>query len=179
MLLPSLQQQNREDVIQDALRVLAYSMEKQNWGLVSWLLAHHDSRELGPYFLPAIAQVRAEGLLMSCGGRVVSCNCCSQPTNVLANHPRRKPTNLLTQQQEAKLDDMKRMLALLGELGIDQSPYFKQQVHSALISAALSGHLDLVLALKQHSTPAAEALARAAAGALADEDYDGGSKSEL
>jgi hypothetical protein len=32
-------------------------MEEGNWELVAWMINHHASAELGPYFLPAIAQV--------------------------------------------------------------------------------------------------------------------------
>jgi hypothetical protein len=49
--------QNFEDLIQDALRIIAYSMEAQNWELVRWFLNEHQSPDLGAYFLPIIAQV--------------------------------------------------------------------------------------------------------------------------
>jgi hypothetical protein len=49
--------QQNEDFIQDALRVVAYSMEQQNWGLVDWFLGKHVTQDLGSYFLPVIAQV--------------------------------------------------------------------------------------------------------------------------
>jgi hypothetical protein len=51
--------QDDGDTIDPALRVVAYSMEEGNWELVAWMINHHASAELGPYFLPAIAQVRA------------------------------------------------------------------------------------------------------------------------
>jgi hypothetical protein len=49
--------QNYQDVIQDALRIIAYSMEAHNWELVTWFLTEHGSPDLGAYFLPIIAQV--------------------------------------------------------------------------------------------------------------------------
>lgn len=51
--------QNNEDLIQDALRITAYSMEAQNWPLVEWFLKEHASPDLGAYFMPVIAQVGA------------------------------------------------------------------------------------------------------------------------
>jgi hypothetical protein len=51
--------QDDGDTIDPALRVVAYSMEEGNWELVAWMINHHASAELGPYFLPAIAQVGA------------------------------------------------------------------------------------------------------------------------
>lgn len=50
--------QNYQDVIQDVLRIIAYSMEAHNWELVRWFLGEHGSPDLGAYFLPIIAQVR-------------------------------------------------------------------------------------------------------------------------
>lgn len=50
--------QDNGDVINHALRVVAYSMEQHNWELVAWILKEHGSRALGPYFFPVIAQVR-------------------------------------------------------------------------------------------------------------------------
>lgn len=49
--------QNNGDTIDPALRIVAYSMEEGNWDLVEWMIDNHESQELGPYFLPAIAQV--------------------------------------------------------------------------------------------------------------------------
>jgi hypothetical protein len=58
---------------------VAYSMEEGNWELVAWMINHHASAELGPYFLPAIAQVRALYRIAPCGsmalpaGNVLTC----------------------------------------------------------------------------------------------------------
>lgn len=49
--------QDSGETIDPALRVVAYSMEEGNWDLVEWMINNHQSQELGPYFLPAIAQV--------------------------------------------------------------------------------------------------------------------------
>lgn len=57
LLLSCYPLQNFEDLIQDALRIIAYSMEAQNWELVRWFLNEHQSPDLGAYFLPIIAQV--------------------------------------------------------------------------------------------------------------------------
>lgn len=70
---------------------------------------------------------------------------------------------------------MRAMLGALAELGYANGTYFTQQVHSALISAALAGQLDLVLELQQHSTAGQPAAADAGGG-----DNDGSTdKSEL
>jgi hypothetical protein len=58
--------QDDGDTIDPALRVVAYSMEEGNWELVAWMINHHASAELGPYFLPAIAQVGVCCGLQSC-----------------------------------------------------------------------------------------------------------------
>ncbi|KAF8067327.1 hypothetical protein HT031_002375 [Scenedesmus sp. PABB004] len=42
--------------IDHALRVVAHSMEGGHWDTVGWMVKHHGSQELGPYFLNAIAQ---------------------------------------------------------------------------------------------------------------------------
>jgi len=53
-----------EDTIHDALRIVAYSMESQNWELVGWLLKEHNSKDLGAYFFPVIAQVWTASLAL-------------------------------------------------------------------------------------------------------------------
>lgn len=47
-----------------------------------------------------------------------------------------------------------------------------QQVHSAMISAGLGGHLDVLLELKQYSDPALYAKPAGGAGDDDDDDYD-------
>ncbi|WIA13025.1 hypothetical protein OEZ85_006634 [Tetradesmus obliquus] len=102
--------QDDGDTIDPALRVVAYSMEEGNWELVAWMIAHHASAELGPYFLPAIAQ-------------------------------------------EGKVDDLAKMLDVLKKAGYDKTQYFKDQVHSAKITAALGGNVELLLKLEEHAAP--------------------------
>lgn len=67
--------------------------------------------------------------------------------------------------QEGKLDDMRAMLGLLEGLGLNTGTYFRQQVHSALISAALAGQLDLMLLLQRTSQPLMAAALQEKAGA--------------
>jgi hypothetical protein len=177
-------------VIQNALRVVAYSMEKGNWGLVRFMLAHHQSEALGPYFLPIIAQVRLSGarlrvpfgLVLCCRsdawhGLLVLCWLCGRPPADVAARATRA-----TRAQEGKMEDMRRMLGLLAELGYDKSTYFRQQVHSALISAALAGQLDLMLLLQRTAEPLMAAAAAAAAEQAEQAEAGGsssGDKSEL
>lgn len=68
--------QDDGSTIDNALRTVAYSMEEANWDLVEWMVQHHDSKELGPYFLTAIAQVGLAGQL----GSLVHLHCCQQLT---------------------------------------------------------------------------------------------------
>lgn len=57
---------------------------------------------------------------------------------------------------------------------------FGVQVHSALISAALGGQLDLVLELKQHSDPTLYVRPAADEAEAGEDDYEeAGDKSEL
>eukprot|EP00775_Hariotina_reticulata_P011296 gene11296-11446_t len=104
---------NSDQLVQYALRVVAHGMENHHWDLVEHMLKEHKSVELGPYFLPAIAQ-------------------------------------------EGKMDDLEKMLNMLAKLGYDKTPYFKDQVHSSKITAALHGHVDMMLQLDQHTAPLTE-----------------------
>lgn len=74
LLLPLLPPQNYEDVIHDALRIVAYSMEAHNWDLVRWFLQEHKSPDLGGYFLPIIAQVS-----FLCSAAVAACRTWGSP----------------------------------------------------------------------------------------------------
>ncbi|KAF6260709.1 hypothetical protein COO60DRAFT_1637360 [Scenedesmus sp. NREL 46B-D3] len=102
--------QDDGSTIDPALRVVAYSMEEGNWELVAWMINHHESAELGPYFLPAIAQ-------------------------------------------EGKVDDLEKMIGVLKEAGYHKTQYFKEQIHSAKITAALGGQVELLLKLEEHAEP--------------------------
>lgn len=44
------------------------------------------------------------------------------------------------------------MLKTLKKFGVDKTIYFQEQLHSATITAALAGHVDIMLALLDNST---------------------------
>lgn len=48
--------QDDNELVQDALRVVALAMEAGHWDIVQWMLQHHESEAVAAYFLPAIAQ---------------------------------------------------------------------------------------------------------------------------
>ena len=48
--------------------------------------------------------------------------------------------------------DLDHMLRILKKSGLDETIYYQDQIHSATITAALSGHVDIMLKLLDSST---------------------------
>jgi len=72
--LVCLDNQNSDQLVQYALRVVAHGMENHQWDLVELMVKEHKSVELGPYFLPAIAQVSCSSAAVS-GSRQTKSPC--------------------------------------------------------------------------------------------------------
>jgi hypothetical protein len=51
--------------------------------------------------------------------------------------------------QQGRLADLDQLVALLRELGCSSDEYVASQISSAMVSAALGGHLDMLLALER------------------------------
>lgn len=144
-------------MIQDALRIVAYSMEAHNWELVRWFLTEHQSPDLGAYFLPIIAQVRNEarpvGQVTSTGQLLCTTttaqfvytqqdsHCSSRQASTFASLSVEVKLRccagaallvllVVCCAQEGKLGDMQNMLQILSDLGRTDNLYFKQQVCS-------------------------------------------------
>ena len=75
--------------------------------------------------------------------------------------------------QQGRLEDLKQMMALIEKVGCSEPDYLVAQLNSAIVSAALSGHEEMLLALQEVRADVAQRLE----GGDGDDEGGGGSGS--